>query len=228
MEQKQRLLAAQYRLAQHYLDKLRTAQRAYQQGNESVAYALAMFERDRDQVKQWQAWVSAHVGEDEKATAFCSDYAEASPDIFQLRLLPQEYLAWLETALEAARRRADKRAEVVHLLGLCAMNELTNYHLHTFDYAQQALSIAHQIADQLLIARSFNLCANATRRQGNLEEAQAYYEQSLHLYRVIGNRRGMAEIFNDLGVLAIGRRDNVAGQDYLEQSLTICREVGDQ
>ncbi len=228
MEHGQRLQAAQYRLAQHYLEKLRTAQRTYQQGNENATYALAIFDREREQVKQWQAWAVAHAGQDERVTAFCNDYAGASPDIFKLRLLPQEYLCWLEAALEAARRLGDQRAEAVHLLGLCAMSELINEHSRIIDYAQQALSIARQIDDRPLVAQSLNLCANAIRRQGNLEEAQAYYEQSLILYRAIGDHRGMAEILNDLGVLAIHRRNNAAAQDYMDQSLALCREVGDQ
>lgn len=228
MEQKQRMLAAQYRLAQHYLDTLRTAQRTYQQGNENVAYALAMFDREREQVKQWQAWAAKLAGQDDRATALCSAYAEAGPDIFHLRLLPREYLGWLETALEAARQRKDKRAEVVHLLELCATNELTNEHSHTLDYAQQALLMARQIDDTALIARSLNLCANAMRRRGNLEETQQYYLQSLALYQAMGDRRGMAEQFNDLGVLAIHRRNNAAAQEYMEQCLALCQENNDQ
>ncbi len=179
MEQKQRMLAAQYRLAQHYLDKLRTAQRTYLQGNENAIHALALFDRDREQVQQWQAWASALLEQDDRATAFCSDYVEASPDIFHLRLLPQEYLAWLEVALEAARRLGDQRAEATHLLAMYKMSELIFEYDHAIHHAQQALSIARQIADRPLVARGLNLLGDAYRRQGTFEEAQTYYEQSL-------------------------------------------------
>ncbi len=227
-QQTQRLQAAQYRLAQHYLDKLHTAQRAYQQGNESAAQALALFDRDREQVKQWQIWASTHASHDEKATAFCSDYAEASPDIFKLRLPYQEYLSWLEIALEAARRLGNHRAEVAHLLGLCATSELIFEYQHASDYAQQALSIARQIDYRPLMAHSLNLCGNTSRHQGNVAEAQAYFEQSLTLYQALGDRRGMAELCNKLGMLALFLWHNATAQDYLEQSLAHCQAISNQ
>lgn len=228
MGQAQRMQAAQYRLAQHYLDKLRTAQRTYQQGNESATHALALFDQEREQVKQWQAWVVAHAEQDEQATALCSAYAEASPGIFKLRFLPQEYRVWQEAALLAARRLGDHRAEAAHLLGLCVTSEFINTYHHLIDYAQQALSIARQIDDRPLAAQGLNLCGNACRSEGKLEEAQAYFEQSLDLYRAIGDRRGMAEVLNNLAGLAILRRNNATAQGYLEQSLALYKKVGDQ
>ena len=228
MEHGERLLAAQYRLAQHYLDKLRMAQRVYQQGNENVAHALALFDQEREQVRQWQAWTSTHASHDERVTAFCSDYVEASPDIFRLRLPYQEYLSWLKAALEAAHRLGNRRAEAAHLLRLCMTSELIFEYQQAIEYAQQALSIARQLDDQPLVAQGLNLCGNASRYKGNFEEAQAYYEQGLALYRALGDRRGMAEVLNNLGMFALLRWNNAAAQDYLEQSLAHCREIGNQ
>lgn len=219
---------AQYRLAHHYLDILRTVQRTYQQGNESVTRALTMFDQEHEQVKQYQAWAATHAGQDDRAAAICSDFAAASPDIFNLRLHPQEYFSWLEVALESARRLGDRRAEVAHLLGLCAMSGRIKEYQQQIDYVQQALSIARQIHDQPMVAKCLNLYGNATRDRLDFEEAQAYYEQSLAMYRTISNQKGVAEIFNNLGVLAIIRRNNEAAQGYLEQSLLHYREIGDQ
>lgn len=228
MEHGQRLQAAQYRLAQHYLDKLHTAQRTYQQGNENAIHALALFDRDREQVKQWQAWASAHATQDEQAAAFCSAYAEASPDIFKLRLLPQEYSVWLEAGLMVARRLGDQRTELVHLLGLYVASSLITENERVIEFARQALSIARLLNDQPLLALSLNLYGNATRDQMKFAEAQVYYEQSLVLYETIGDRRGMAEVLNNLGVLALHNRNSAAAQHYLEQCLALNREIGNQ
>jgi len=228
MEQAQRLQSARYRLAQHYLEKLHMAQRVYQQGNERAAQALLMFDQIRGQVKQWQAWASSQANQDEKAAALCSAYAGASPNLFKLRLLPQEYVSWLEAGLAVARRLGDRHAEAAHLLGLCVTGQLINSFQPTDDYIQQALSIAQQIDDQPLLAKALYLHGNVCHNEGKLEDAQAYYEQSLTIYRAIGDQRGMAEVFHDLGVLAIFRRDNVTAQSYLEQSLALNKKVGDQ
>src|SRR5260370_4356430 len=210
MQHGQNLLAAQYRVAQYYLDYLRSAQRAYLQGSESAAYALSLFDQEREQLKQWQAWVAAHARQDDRAAAFCSDYAEASPDIFRLRLVPREYLTWLRTALQAARGLSNRRAETAHLLELSeASTRIPEVH-RAVEYARQALDIARQIDNQPLVALGLNLCGNAYRDQKLFEQAQMCYEQSLVLYRKIGDRRGMAEAFNNLGVLALICRDNVA------------------
>ncbi len=228
MEHGQRLLAAQYRLAQHYLDKLYVAERVYQQGNESVPHALAMFDREREQVERWQAWAAQHAPLDQQAATMCSAYAGACPDIFKLRLHPLEYLSWLEAALEAARRLGDRHAEAAHLLEMCETCELNLEYQRAFDLAQQALSIARQIDARSLVAQGLNVCGNASRHQGNFEEAQAYYEQGLALYQAIDDRKGMAGTLNTLGMLALLRADNAAAQDYLEQSLAYNREIRDQ
>jgi hypothetical protein len=81
MEQQQRLHAVRYRLAHYYLDKLRMAQRIYLLGNENEAAALSMFDQDREQVRQLQAWLSTNDSQDEQVTALCSEYASAGPDI---------------------------------------------------------------------------------------------------------------------------------------------------
>ena len=228
MPQEQTLLAAHYRVAQYYLDYLRSAQKAYLQGSESAAYALSLFEQEREQVKQLQAWLAAHAGHDDRAAALCSDFVEASPSLFKFRLPPREYLAWQEAALEAARWLGDQRAEAEHLLGLCVTSERIDLFQLVSDYARQALSIAHEINDQPLIAKALYIHGMVCTYEDKLEQAQAYYEQSLEVYRAIGDQRGMAGVLNDLGVLAIIRRENATAQSYLEQGLALYKKVGDQ
>jgi len=224
----QNLLAAQYRVAQYYLDYLRSAQRAYVQGSESAAYALSSFDQEREQLKQCQAWVVAHARQDDRAAAFCSDYAEASPDIFRLRLVPQEYITWLEAALMAARHLGDRRAEAAHLLELSEADERLGELHQMLDYAQQALSIARQIDNQRLVALGLNLCGLAFRMLGEFETSQTNYEQSITLYRTIGDRRGIADGLRNLGTLALQRHNYAAAQDYLEQGLVLYKKIGNQ
>jgi len=228
MEHQQRLGAARFRLAQYYLNIMRASQRIYQQGHENEAYALAMFDQEKDQIKRWQAWTTHNAEEDEQATALCSAYAGASPDIFKLRLLPQEYLRWLETAVEAARRLGDRYAEVDHLLELGEMHNHLSASQQALACARQVLAFAHQVHDRSLMARAFSVCGMAARNQGKFEEAQAYYDQSLALYQAIGDKRGLAKMVTALSVLALSRRDTAAAHKYLEQGLALHRETGDQ
>ncbi|HZU68256.1 MAG TPA: tetratricopeptide repeat protein [Ktedonobacteraceae bacterium] len=228
MEQAPRLRAAQYRLAQYYLEQLQAAERAYQLGGESAVQALSLFDLEREQVQLWHAWSVAHAGQDEKASALCSAYAGACPDIYKLRLLPQDYLRWLEAGLIAARRFSDRRVELMLLLDLTETHMRVAEYERAVEYAGQALPIARLIHDEPLLALSLNTYGNALRSQRQYEEAQKCYEESLLLYEKIGDRRGMAEVLNNLGVLAIYTRKNDAAQLYLEQCLTLNREIGNQ
>ncbi len=224
----QRMQGAQYRLAEHYLEKLQTAQRAYQQGNEFAVRALIIFDQEREQVHQWQAWASQRAQRDEKAASLCSAYAEASPDIYKLRLSTRQYLTWLEAGLTAARQCGDQRLELMQLLDLSETYMRIVEYEKAFEYAGQALSIARLINDTPLLALSLNIFGNAVRGLRRYEEAQMFYEKSLLLYEKIGDRRGMAEILNNLGVLALRTRKNDAAQGYLEQCLKLNRELGNQ
>lgn len=228
MERAQRLRAAQYRLAQHYLEKLQAAERAYQLGGEIAAQALTMFDLEREQVRLQQAWVAAHAGEDEQAAALCSAYAGTSPHLYNLRLLPQEYLSLLEAGLVAARQLGDRRMELKQLLVITEIHIWIVEYDRAFEYGTQALSLARLIHDEPLLALSLNMYGNAVRNQSKFEEAQTVYEESLLLHEKIGDRRGMADVLNNLGVLAITTRRHDAAQRYLERSLSLNREIGNQ
>jgi tetratricopeptide (TPR) repeat protein len=228
VDRTQRMQSAQYRLAEHYLEKLLKAQRAYQQGNERAAQALTIFDQEREQVQQWQAWVSTRAEHDDKAAALCSAFAEASPDIYKLRLPTREYLVWLEAGLAAARQCGDQRLELMQLLDLSETDTRIVEYEKAFDYAGQALSIARLINDTPLLALSLNIYGNAVRGLRRYEEAQMCYEESLLLYEKLGDRRGMAEILNNLGVLALRTQKNDAAQDSLEQCLKLNRALGNQ
>jgi tetratricopeptide (TPR) repeat protein len=220
--------SAKYRLAAHYLEKLHMAQRAYQQGNERAAQALIIFDQEREQVQQWQAWASARAEHDDKAAALCSAYAEACPDIYKLRLPIREYLVWLEAGLSAARQCGDRRLELMQLLDLSETYRRIVEYEKAFEYAEQALSIARLINDTPLLALSLDMYGNAVRSGARFEEAQVFYEESLLLYEKIGDRWGIAEVLNNLGVLALHTRKNDAAQDYLEQCLKLNRALGNQ
>ena len=56
--------ATQYRLARHYLNKLRTADAAVRRGQASVSYGLTLFDQEWEQIRHWQAWAARSAAED--------------------------------------------------------------------------------------------------------------------------------------------------------------------
>src|SRR5262245_42380046 len=114
---------ARYRLARHYLDKLRATNDTYRRGNESMVFALAAFDQEWSQIKHWQAWVNGRASIDDEAKSLSSAYAEAGTDLLALRQDPRERLVWLDTALVSARETGNRRAEIQHLIAMGEAHE---------------------------------------------------------------------------------------------------------
>ena len=60
-------------------------------------------------------------------------------------------------------------------------------------------------------------------------EEYTLYEESLAMFRELGNKRGMAVCLKQLAVwLFVGQGDQATLQARLEESLTLSRELGDR
>ena len=58
--------------------------------------------------------------------------------------------------------------------------------------------------------------------------ARAYFEESLNIWKEIGDRRGIATSHNNLGEVARSQGDYASARAYHEESLTIYWEIGEQ
>jgi predicted ATPase len=76
-------------------------------------------------------------------------------------------------------------------------------------------------------ARALHSAGNLADTQGDYDAARAYYEESLTIYRELGDRRGAARPLNGLGLVSFGQGDFVTAQSFLEESLAIKRELAD-
>ncbi len=63
--------------------------------------------------------------------------------------------------------------------------------------------------------------------QGDDGSAQAFYEESLTIFREIGDLRGIATSLNGLGHVSYDQGDYGSARTFYEESLTIFREIGD-
>jgi len=69
------------------------------------------------------------------------------------------------------------------------------------------------------------MVANA---QGDFAASKALYEESLAIKRELGDRRGIANALNNLGMVAVEQGNYAAGRSLYEESLAIKRELGDR
>jgi predicted ATPase/DNA-binding SARP family transcriptional activator/Tfp pilus assembly protein PilF len=63
---------------------------------------------------------------------------------------------------------------------------------------------------------------------GDYASARAYHEQSLSIYREIGDRSGIANALGNLGDVVYSQGDYVSARTYYEEGLSIYQEIGDR
>jgi predicted ATPase/class 3 adenylate cyclase/uncharacterized protein HemY len=77
-------------------------------------------------------------------------------------------------------------------------------------------------------AKALRAAGNLALEQNEHEHAAMWHEESLALYRQLGDRAGVAAELNNLGLLAMHLQDYARAQPLLEQSLSAQREAGDR
>jgi len=214
-----------YRLAQHYLGKLRAAAGAFRQGHENSAYGLTLFDRDWPQIKQWQAWSAARADQDTAAASVCAEYPRAGAEILALRQSPQERIEWLETGLKAARLRGDRQRELVQLYYL-ALIYRDQKSKAAEEYASNAVNLARTLGDKGYVGRSLILLGEINRVSNNYPAAQSFLEEGLAVLLEAGTRVDLGLAYRGLGLLAWVRGDWLHSRDYQIQSLAIATELG--
>ena len=140
----------------------------------------------------------------QKAVDIDRQWAGARPDT-----LPE--LAWSLNSLAEVYRLQERYREAELL------------YREALEIRQRALGREHPD-----VAQSLNNLAELYRAQGDYEQALPYLEQSLVIWREIGDKAGEATALNALGQIYQARGDYDRALVCLEQSLDIWREIGNK
>jgi tetratricopeptide (TPR) repeat protein len=77
-------------------------------------------------------------------------------------------------------------------------------------------------------ARALEATGDLAHWQGDFEDAAACFEQSLALYRALGDRSGVALSLHRVAIMVERQGDYARATLLQEESLALCREVGDR
>jgi predicted ATPase/DNA-binding CsgD family transcriptional regulator/Tfp pilus assembly protein PilF len=77
-------------------------------------------------------------------------------------------------------------------------------------------------------ARALSAAATLARRQGDYDRAEAFYQQSLAIYRSLDDRPSIGSALNNLGVIALQRGDFAAAATLGEDALAAFRAQDDR
>jgi len=216
------------RHAGHYQMVCRAADALYARGGEWLLRGLRLFDMEWDNVEAGHRWAEENAAGNRRALELCDDYPTWCFYILPMRQHPRQRVAWLETALTAARRLDRRQAEGWHLgnLGIAyaALGEVRR----AIEHYEQALEIAREIGDRRREGADLGNLGLAYADLGEVRRAIEYHEQALSVAREIGDRRGEGNDLGNLGTAYHRLGEVRRAIEYYEQALAISREIGDR
>ncbi len=132
-----------------------------------------------------------------------------------------------EATREAARSVANTPTEIIALLALGSLWSARDYQ-RTNDYYTQALGLARRHDDTLLLAYCLNSLGNWQLNQDEPEQALAYHREALAIFSKLGNRAGMADTYDLMGISSIMNSQLKAGAEFSTKAIELFNESGDR
>jgi predicted ATPase/class 3 adenylate cyclase/Tfp pilus assembly protein PilF len=133
----------------------------------------------------------------------------------------------LRTALDRLSQIAGNEGMMLQLAGsLWRYWEIRGYFTEGRAWLETALT-HNPNASQYLRANGLGGAGHLARQQGDYEQAKAYHEQSLALFRAMENKLGTARQLNALGEIAQYLGDYARSVELHEESLALRYEIGD-
>lgn len=221
-----RLSEAQYRLARHYLDKLRMVDRAMSRGQANAAYGLSVFDQEWEQIRHWQAWTILRTPEDTARAELCKEFPLAGLEVLANRNTAADHLAWLQAALEAAHQLDDKEVERALYYELM----MTYYRLGSLEMikhcATQLLNLSEAADDPRSMERAYFGLAAYCEERGKYSESESYLQQALELAMQIGDDVETGRMLNALGSVALYVGEFRKGYHYFLRYLELMEARG--
>jgi tetratricopeptide (TPR) repeat protein len=192
----------EYRLARHYLNKLRIVNEAMQRGQSTVSYGLTVFDQEWEQIRHWQAWTALRAPEDELRARLCIEFPLTGLEVLANRNNAEVQIKWLRAGLEASRQLEEKEAE--RSLGYELM--MVYYRLGSLEagreIACQLLGLGEDANDPVCIERAYFGLAVYSEERGMYSDAEQSYQQALRISRQLGVTTETGRALNALGGVA--------------------------
>jgi DNA-binding CsgD family transcriptional regulator len=132
-----------------------------------------------------------------------------------------------EKALDLARQEGNDRAEWQALLDLGAVWASRDYE-QSGACMRQALDLARGMDDPSILAQSLNWVGNWHVNVEQPFEAQRYHEEALAIFQGLGDRRGVAETHDFLGMATMLAGDLIQGAEHYRRSIALLEEMDDR
>jgi len=130
---------------------------------------------------------------------------------------------WLAQFLERYDQATPLHVRALAIQSQCVGNNMGNFN-ETHRLAEKSLQMARSLSNKSSEAFSLSILGGFTLLQGSVGEAIPLLEQSLALYRELGDKVGQA---STIDWLSINNHDLERATAYAKEGLALCRELGD-
>jgi DNA-binding CsgD family transcriptional regulator len=127
-----------------------------------------------------------------------------------------------DTVLAAATASGDQHLAWESLIDLNLLWSARDYAL-AGEYAERSLSLARELNDRSCIARSLDRVGNWHMNTGRIMQALAYQQEALAVLESRGDRRGVADTLNLLGMTS-AFVNSAQSADYYTRAIPLSRE----
>ena len=132
-----------------------------------------------------------------------------------------------ETALQKARLASDLPAAWQALMDLGFLWAERDY-AQTGAYYQQALELAHDMSDPVILAHSLNRLGNWHVNSQQPAEGLHYHQEALTLFQQAHDPHGIAETCDLLGMAHYTEGDLLQGTTYYQQAVALFQQLDDR
>jgi predicted ATPase/class 3 adenylate cyclase len=132
-----------------------------------------------------------------------------------------------ETTLSLARYSDERQVEWQALLDLGRLWTSRDYN-QSGNYFKQALDLARQIDDPVILAPSLNWTGNWYANAEEPVVASEYHQEALRIFQSTGDQRGLANTHDLLGIAYLLAGDRVASLQHLNPAIAIFRDLDDR
>lgn len=158
----------------------------------------------------------------------------ATAELYRMRGQTHELLGNLdaahedyETAATSARHTGNLREEWQSQLDLGFLWSSRDWG-RAGEYLEKAITLARQMDDPAILARSLNRVGNWYANQEQPQEALRCHEEALSIFEQLNDQRGLTATLDLLGVTNLMAGNMVASAHFYQQSVAHYRQLGDR
>lgn len=222
----QNMETAQYRLAEHYIGKLRRANIGLQHKRANSDHWFQLVEDDWSQIRNWQRWTAARSRQNIRCAQLCLDFGMDGLEYVSVRQSPAERLLWYRQALEAAQACGEeqKARRMLYMVGTTA------YQSGGYEEAEQCgkrlLELGRSANDHLSQGEGWFITGNLHAHRTELDAAEAAFSRALSHFETCGDDMMAGHALQGLARVMLFRGKYDAALLYANRYMQIITAAG--